>query len=96
MAHSPTSRDESPGQPRGARGTVGHAYSALNMRLLLALFGMVASAVLAPVAFNLGRPGYGWLLVALAVVGLIDAVVVQRRRARRRRGERGERHSLFE
>src|SRR5437867_399310 len=34
-------------QPRRARGTVGHPYSALNLRLVLAAFGLVASAVLA-------------------------------------------------
>ena len=28
-------------QPRRARGTVGHAYSALNLRLVLARFGLV-------------------------------------------------------
>ena len=29
-------------QPRGARGTVGHPYSALTLRLVLAAFGLVA------------------------------------------------------
>lgn len=86
----------SPGQPRGARGTVGHAYSALNLRLLLALFGMAACAVLAVILFAAGRPGYGWLLLALALIGAVDAAVVQRRRLRRRRAEHGARHSLFE
>lgn len=87
---------QTPGQPRGARGTVGHAYSALNLRLLLALFGMVASAVLAVILFSAGRPGYAWLLVGLAVVGAVDAAIVQRRRVQRTRGEAGGRHSLFE
>ncbi|MGH2604517.1 MAG: DUF6343 family protein [Dehalococcoidia bacterium] len=86
----------SPGQPRGARGTVGHAYSALNLRLLLALFGMLACGVLAVILFAADRPGYAWLLIALALIGAVDAAVVQRRRVQRRRAERGAHHSLFE
>ncbi|SCG71217.1 DUF6343 family protein [Micromonospora halophytica] len=83
-------------QPRRARGTVGHAYSALNLRLTLALFGLVSMTVFAVLAF---RADVAWLGVAcavLAVVAVVDLVVIQRRRAARRHEEPGTRHSLFE
>lgn len=82
-------------QPRGARGTVGHAYSALNLRLALATFGLVSSVALAGALL---WAGYGWwalLAGLLAVTALVDLVVIQRRRRRRRRAAPG-RHSLFE
>src|SRR5690348_11898700 len=41
-------------QPRGARGTVGHPYSALNLRLVLAIFGLVSCTVLAVLAARVG------------------------------------------
>jgi hypothetical protein len=83
-------------QPRRARGTVGHPYSALNLRLVLALFGLVVCAVLAVLAW---RADFGWIAVALAVlavVAVVDLVVIQRRRRARRREEPGAHHSLFE
>ncbi len=83
------------GQPRGARGTVGHAYSALNLRLVLACFGLLSCAVGAWLLFRADIPGYAWLLVALAVVALVDLIVVQWRRLRRRRAD-PDPHSLFE
>ncbi len=82
-------------QPRGARGTVGHPYSALNLRLVLASFGLVVCAVLAGLLL---RAGYGWaaaLLGLLADTALVDLVVIQRRRRARRRTD-PDRHSLFE
>ncbi|ASW54553.1 hypothetical protein [Plantactinospora sp. KBS50] len=84
-------------QPRGARGTVGHAYSALNLRLILASFGLVVSLVF---GILVARAGY-WppaaLLFLLAVVAAVDLVVVQRRRIARRRAEPpGTHHSPFE
>jgi hypothetical protein len=82
-------------QRRGARGTVGHPYSALNLRLVLAVFGFVTSAVLGALVL---AAGFTWLaiaLFALAATALVDSVVVElRRRARRREG--GGRGSLFE
>jgi hypothetical protein len=82
-------------QPRGARGTVGHPYSALNLRLLLAGFGFLTSAVLGALAL---AAGFGWLAVilwVLAATALVDAVVVERRRRARFR-ETGRHGSLFE
>lgn len=83
-------------QPRGARGTVGHAYSALNLRLALASFGLVIMVLFAVLA---ARADLLWLAVLcglLAVVAVVDLVIIQRRRAARRREEPGVRHSLFE
>jgi uncharacterized membrane protein len=82
-------------QPPGRRGTVGLPYSALNLRLLLAMFGLVTSVVFAVLMFRMGLEVFGWILVGLAVIGAIDVVVVQlRRRARRKLGDTD--HSLFE
>jgi hypothetical protein len=83
-------------QPRGRRGTVGQPYSALNLRLALAVFGLVFCG-LAATALLLWTPldVLAWILIALAVTAAVDAVVVQlRRRARARAGDTG--HSLFE
>lgn len=83
-------------QPRRRRGTVGHSYTPLNLRLVLAGFGLVSCAVLAVL---LARGGYPVLAVALgvlAVVAAADIVVIQLRRTARRRQEPGVRHSLFE
>jgi hypothetical protein len=82
-------------QPRGARGTVGHPYSALNLRLLLAAFGFFTSAVLGALSLAAGFTWLAILLFVLAASALADSVVVElRRRARRREG--GGRGSLFE
>ncbi|SCG71126.1 DUF6343 family protein [Micromonospora humi] len=83
-------------QPRRARGTVGHANSALNLRLALALFGLVVMTVLAAFAFAADLAWLGVVCAILAVVAVVDLVVIQRRRAARRREEPGVRHSLFE
>lgn len=74
-------------QPPGRRGTLARPYTALNLRLALAAFGLVVCTFFAVLAFRAGLPGFGWALAALAVVALVDLGVVQaRRRARRRSG----------
>jgi membrane protein implicated in regulation of membrane protease activity len=83
-------------QRENARGTVGHAYSALNLRLLLAWFGLVSCAALAVVSARVGPPALAVVLTVLAVVAAVDLIVVQRRRTARRREEPDVRHSLFE
>jgi membrane protein YdbS with pleckstrin-like domain len=83
-------------QPRGARGTVGHPYSALNLRLVLALFGLVVCTVLAILAWWADLVWLAVVLAVLAVVAVVDLVVIQRRRRARRREEPGAHHSLFE
>ncbi|MBB5827537.1 DUF6343 family protein [Micromonospora carbonacea] len=83
-------------QPRRARGTVGHAYSALNLRLVLAGFGLVTMVIFAVLAVWAGVVWLGVVCVVFAVVAAVDLVVIQRRRAARRRESPGARHSLFE
>ncbi|MFI5909144.1 hypothetical protein [Dactylosporangium sp. NPDC051541] len=82
-------------QRRSARGTVGHPYSALNLRLVLAVFGFFTSAVLGALALAAGFTWLAVILWVLAATALVDSVVVElRRRARIREG--GGRGSLFE
>ncbi|SCF27746.1 hypothetical protein GA0074695_5082 [Micromonospora viridifaciens] len=83
-------------QPRRARGTVGHAYSALNLRLVLALFGLVTMTVFAVLAFAAHLAWLGVVCAILAAVAVVDLIIIQRRRAARRREQPGVRHSLFE
>jgi hypothetical protein len=83
-------------QRRRARGTVGHPYSALNLRLALAIFGLVSCAALAAVSWQVGVRVLAVILAVLAVVAAVDIVVIQRRRAARRREEPGVKRSLFE
>ena len=82
-------------QPRGARGTVGHPYSALNLRLVLAGFGLVSCAVLTGVLVWAGYQVAAVFVGVLAVVAAVDVVVIQLRRRARRRTD-PERHSMFE
>jgi hypothetical protein len=74
---------------------VEHPYSALNLRLVLATFGLITSGVLAALLLRAEFQVLGWACVALAVVAAIDLVVIQRRRRARRRADSGD-HSLFE
>lgn len=83
-------------QPPGRRGTVGSPYSALNLRLVLASFGLVVCTVLAVVLWRAQLRVGAWILAAWAVVAAVDIVVVQLRRRARRRAEGGRDHSLFE
>jgi hypothetical protein len=82
-------------QPPGRRGTVDRPYSALNLRLVLAAFGLVSSVVLAVVSFDAGLDPLGWVLVFVAFIATVDLVVVQLRRRARRRTDGGHK-SLFE
>jgi hypothetical protein len=83
-------------QPHGRRGTVDKPYSPLNLRLVLAAFGLVVCSVLSVLLFRAGWVVPGWLLAAWAVVALVDVVVVQLRRRARKRAEGGRDHSVFE
>jgi membrane protein implicated in regulation of membrane protease activity len=78
------------------RGTVGHPYSALNLRLGLAVFGLVVCAVLAVLSFRADLPVLGVILAVFGFVAAVDIAVVQYRRVRRRREHPGERFSAFE
>jgi len=82
-------------QPPRRRGDIGQPYSALNLRLWLALFGLVVSTAFAILLFATGYAVLAVLLSLLALVAAIDLIVIQaRRRARRRAGGRDS--SLFE
>ncbi len=76
------------------------AESALNLRLVLAGFGLVACTALAVLAFGADFTLLGVVLVVLVVVAAVDLVVIVRRRAERGRAEAaaGRRvdHGLFE
>ncbi|GAA1736088.1 DUF6343 family protein [Luedemannella helvata] len=63
-------------QPRGARGTVGHPYSALRLRLVLALFGLVLCVLGAAWSLSQGFTGFGIVLLVLAAVTVADLVVI--------------------
>jgi hypothetical protein len=82
-------------QPKGARGTVGHPYSALNLRLALAGFGLVSCAVLAGLLLWMRYPVPAVIVGLFAVAALVDLVVIQLRRRKRREVD-PRRHSLFE
>lgn len=83
-------------QRRRARGTVGHAYSALNLRLVLAAFGLGFCAVLTFLTARAGQVVPAVVFGALTVVAAVDVVVIQLRRRARRRERPGRRWSLFE
>ncbi|MGC9665812.1 DUF6343 family protein [Planosporangium sp. 12N6] len=80
-------------QPRGARGTVEHPYSALNLRMGLASCGFVVCTLLAVSLAVLGNEVLAALATLLAVIALVDLVVIQLRRRQARRSGPG-RHSL--
>lgn len=85
-----------PGQPRGRRGTVGHPYSALNLRLLLASFGAVIMVVFAVLLAFAGQPVLAIIAAALAAVAVVDIAVVVRRIRVRHRQDPNRHYSLFE
>jgi ABC-type proline/glycine betaine transport system permease subunit len=72
-------------QPRRADGTVEHPYSALRLRLGLALFGLVVCVVGAIVLWKVGAVPVAIALIVLAAIALVDAVVVILRLRRSRR-----------
>jgi hypothetical protein len=72
--------------PTAGFGGAPPARSALTLRAALAAFGLVAAGVGAWLAFRVGFPAMAWLLVAIAVVALVDLVWVL---VRKGRGEPG-------
>lgn len=76
---------------------MGHAYSALNLRLALALFGLVTSLIFGVLLWIAGYPVPAVILFVLAAVAAVDLIVIQRRRMARHREEApGSSHTLFE
>jgi hypothetical protein len=66
-------------QPRGARGTIGHPYSAMRLRLVLAIVGLVLCVLGAIWCLGEGFTGFGVVLLALAAVSVADLVVISLR-----------------
>ncbi|WP_220449278.1 DUF6343 family protein [Nonomuraea mesophila] len=64
--------------------------SALNLRIVLATFGLVICTVFAVLAATADLPVPAVIMAVLAVIAAIDLVVVIRRRIKRGNG-----HSLF-
>lgn len=58
------------------------AVSALRLRLVLAVFGLLVCGVGAGIALVAGATAFGVFLVVLAVAAAVDLVVVLRRRSR--------------
>ncbi len=85
-----------PSQRRRARGTIKHPYSALNLRLLLAGFGLVACVALGVLSWLADLRAIAVILFVVALTAVVDLVIIQRRRAARRREEPEAHHSLFE
>lgn len=75
----------------GPRGSHDHPESALNLRLVLATFGLVFCAGAAIFAAIAGFDLLAIVLAVAALIAVVDLVVIQRRRA-----QRGGNHSLFE
>jgi hypothetical protein len=68
--------------PTAGVGGAAPARSALTLRAVLAAFGLVVSAVGAWLAFDAGLPVFAWVLVAVAVVALVDLVWILIRKGR--------------
>lgn len=70
--------------------------SALNLRLALALFGLVCTGVLLYLAFQYGNLALAVASCVLLAITITDLVAIQLRRRRRHKREPGVDHSLFE
>ena len=67
-------------------GGAAPARSALTLRAVLAMFGLLFAGGAAWLGFAAGMPVLGWVMVAVAVIALVDLAVVL---YRKRRGEPG-------
>jgi Kef-type K+ transport system membrane component KefB len=70
--------------------------SALNLRLVLATFGLICTVVLLVLAFTFSNRALAVVSVVLLAVTITDIVAIIIRRRRRKRREPGVSHSLFE
>ena len=77
-------------------GSPDHPYSALNLRLALALFGVLSTAVIAVLAWAYDYHAIAVVAAVIAVVALVNALVVEVRRMARHRAEGDGHHTLFE
>jgi hypothetical protein len=74
-------------QPRGRLGTTDRPYSALNLRLALAFFGLAVSGAFGLLFLREGHVLFGALSMLLAVTAVVDVVVIQLRRNARRKAQ---------
>jgi membrane protein YdbS with pleckstrin-like domain len=84
-------------QPRGREGTSDRPYTPLNLRLILAVFGLAAAIVAGIFFWQAGLPV--WTIIAagiLALVTIVNLVFVLARRRARQRQDPGATHSIFE
>ncbi|WP_203911037.1 DUF6343 family protein [Rhizocola hellebori] len=70
--------------------------SALNLRLTLAVFGLLCTITLIVLAFLYGNLALAVVGCVLLAVTITDLVAIQIRRRRRRKREPGVSHSIFE
>ena len=63
-------------QPRRARGTIEHPDSAIGLRIVLAVFGLIVCSVGWIWLLYLGHAVFAYVLLALAAIALIDLVVL--------------------
>jgi hypothetical protein len=68
--------------PTAGFGGASPARSALMLRAVLAVFGLVFSVGAAVFGFVAGLPVIGWVMVVVAVIALVDLVWVLHRKAR--------------
>jgi Family of unknown function (DUF6343) len=64
------------GQPRGARGTFERPYSALRLRLALAILGVIICAGGGVLLWRLGFEPLAFALFVVGVMAIIDLVVI--------------------
>lgn len=76
--------------------SVDRPQSALNLRLVLASFGLVCTVVLVFLAVRYANFALAVFAVVLGVVTIVDLVVILIRRRRRHRREPETHHSIFE
>jgi hypothetical protein len=81
---------------RRADGSIEHPYSALNLRLALALSGVVMMLIIGGLAVAYHAVPVAILAFLVAAAAAVNAGVVQHRRHRRAEQDPEEHHSLFE
>jgi hypothetical protein len=81
---------------RQADGSIKHPYSALNLRLALALSGVVMMLILAGLALADRSIAVAILALLVAAGAAVNAGVIQWRRRQRAEREHAQHHSLFE
>lgn len=99
--HTPISRTTCHGLMAPIAGTLldvssPRRQSALNLRLLLTLFGLAFTIVLMVLAILFQNVLLGVFAAVLGVVTIVDLVVISIRIRRRRQREPGAHHSIFQ